>query len=994
VRADTDLVAPAPADVAECIDQLTHAGFAPRPGASYRLQFHHEFRFQDATRLVPYLHGLGITHLYSSPILKARAGSQHGYDITDHSQINPEIGSEEELRELVGELRKHGMGLILDIVPNHMGVGEGENPWWQDVLTNGKTAASADFFDIDWQPLKSELRDKVLLPVLGNQYGVELEEGRIRMEFEEGAFWVTYYDKRFPLDPQTIPRIFSNRSGLSAELTELLQAAGEIPRHWETDPSRIAVRRELAPQIQKRLRAAVDQPEVRRAIEVALGAINGTPGEPESFDRLHQLLEAQPYRFALWRVSAEEINYRRFFDINDLIGLRMENPVVFAATHKLMRRLMAERLVDGFRIDHPDGMLNPRQYFARMQMLCAASVCHGGVPVPPLAENGIEQDVQSAFGQNETAKTKAPLYLVVEKILEPGDELPTEWLVDGTSGYEFTNLVNELFVAAQNEPAFTNLYERFTGTRSDFRDQLYSAKKNIMDTALAGELNVLAHLLDALSSTNRRARDFTRKALHDALRETIACFPVYRSYIDERGEVSERDRRTIEQAIRAAKRWNSSMPATLFDFLQSNLLLKGPPEVRPQQLYFTLKFQQLTGPVMAKGLEDTVCYTYNRFIGLNEVGGSPEGFGISLDDFHRANAVRARQWPHSMLTTSTHDTKRSEDVRTRLQVLSEMPAEWSRAVMRWRRSNERHKTRLPDGRVAPDANEEYFLYQTLVGVWPFESMDGRVEESFIARIEAYMEKAVHEAKVNLSWINPDPEYVAAVKKFVRAILSIGPRGRTSFFVRDLEMLLPPVKYFGALNSLAQTLLKTTSPGVPDIYQGNEFFDLSLVDPDNRREVDFRSRSESLANVQAQSPAEALEASRGLLVNFPTNAAKSWVTAQALRFRREHDAVFRFGAYLPLHATGERTQQVCAFARWRDDDWAIVATPRFSYSLMRGRVASPLGDAWGDAELLLPPDAPTQFQNVMTSEFVDATAQRTIPCSAIFANFPVALLGGR
>jgi (1->4)-alpha-D-glucan 1-alpha-D-glucosylmutase len=994
VRADTDLVAPAPAGVAACIDQLARNGFAQRPGATYRLQFHHQFRFQDAFRLVPYLHELGITHLYASPVLKARAGSQHGYDITDHNQINPEIGTEGDLRALVAELRKHRMGLILDIVPNHMGVGFGENPWWQDVLANGRTAASAEFFDIDWQPLKSELRDKVLLPVLGSQYGEELEEGRLKLEFQTGEFWVKYYDKRFPIDPQTIPRIFIGLSSLPASLAEWLQRAGDLPRHWETDPARIMRRRRETPPMMERLRSLAVQPEVQRTIAIALGEINGTPGEPQSFDRLHQLLEIQPYRFALWRVSAEEINYRRFFDINDLVGLRMENPAVFAATHKLLRRLLADRLVDGFRIDHPDGMLNPRQYFARMQMLAAAAVCHGAEPEPPLAENGIEEDVQSAFTQNESAKARPPLYLVVEKILEPGEELPAEWAIDGTSGYEFANLVNQLLIAPQNEQVFAAIYARFTGEHAGFSHQLYIAKKNVMNTALAGELNVLAHLLDALSSTNRRARDFTRKALHDALRETIACFPVYRSYIDERGEITERDRRTIEQAIRRAKRLNSSLPAALFDFVQSNLLLEGAAAVRSQQLYFCLKFQQLTGPVMAKGLEDTVCYTYNRFIAVNEVGGSPGGFGISLDDFHRANAIRVRQWPNSLLATSTHDTKRSEDVRARLQVLSEMPAEWSRAVMRWRRSNERHKTTLPDGRVAPDPNEEYFLYQTLIGAWPVESGNGSIDDRFITRIEAYIEKALHEAKVNLSWINPDPEYVAAVKAFVRKTLSSGPRGRMSFFLKDVGQLLRTVRFFGGINSLSQTLLKTTSPGVPDIYQGNEFFDLSLVDPDNRRAVDFAARTQSLAEITSRSPAETLEITRGMLAEFPDHAVKLWVTMRALRFRREHHFIFRDGSYLPLHATGDRAPHVCAFARWHDGAWSVTAVPRFSYTLMRGRADFPLGDAWGDAELLLPPDAPVQFENVMTSEIVDVTPRRTLPCSALFATFPVALLAGR
>jgi (1->4)-alpha-D-glucan 1-alpha-D-glucosylmutase len=996
VRADTDTLTPRISELARCFEKLIREAPARRPRSTYRIQFHHAFRFEDAIPLIPHLHDLGISHLYASPILKARAGSTHGYDITDHNCLNPEIGTETDLRRLVAELKRHGMALMIDLVPNHMGVGEGDNPWWQDVLMNGRAAEHADYFDIDWLPLKSELRDKVLLPVLGDQYGVELENARLKLRFD-GRFAIVYYDKIFPIDPQTIPLIFKDSPDLPSDFSDLLRRLDAVPRHWESEPARVASRRELVPKLLSELRDIAERDSALRAsIDALVKKINGRADQPKSFDSLHELLEAQPYRLALWRVSAEEINYRRFFDVNDLVGLRMENPAVFASTHSLIRRLFGEGLVEAARIDHPDGLLNPRQYFTRLQMLFTASRCCGPEPIPPLAENGIEEEVQTAFGTSDALQATKPLYVVVEKILESGETLPKEWLVDGTSGYEFGNLVNELFIVQQNEEAFTKIYQRFTGSVADPHEQLYLAKKNILDTALSGELNVLAHLLDELSSTDRRARDFTRKALRDALREAIACFPIYRAYIDERGEIIPRDRGYIDQAIRRAKRRNPSTAAQLYDFLRSNLLLEGGPEIRARQLHFTLKFQQLTGPVMAKGLEDTVCYTFNRFISVNEVGGAPDHFGISQDDFHHANAERSRVWPHSMLSTSTHDTKRSEDVRARLNVLSEMPRQWSQSVLRWHRSNIRFKVRLADGRIAPDNNEEYFLYQTLIGSWPFalDAADSEVRGRYIGRIEQYMDKALHEAKVNLSWINPDPEYSDAVKQFIHAILTPSPRGRLSFFLRDLQEFVRSIQFFGALNSLAQTLLKLTAPGVPDIYQGNEFFDFSLVDPDNRRPVDFDGHRRLLAGLQAQSPADFVPFCHDLLANYQDGRVKAWVTMRALAFRRENPELFSKGDYTALHAAGDRRPHVVSFARGHAGKMAISAVSRFSHSLLKGRVALPVGENWGTTELLLPADAPEFYENVLTGELLRSTPQRTLFARDLFAHFPVALLSAR
>src|SRR5436309_1576888 len=620
--------------ISECLDRLAAQKRTVRPLSTYRLQFNAGFRFADAQRLVGYLHALGVSHIYSSPVLKARAGSLHGYDIIDHNSLNPEVGNYEDFQNLVRELKNYGMGQILDFVPNHMGVGLGINPWWWDVLASGRAI-----------------------------------------------------------------------SPLCDTLHRLIH---EIP-------------------------------EIRQLAEKAIEQCIGTPEDPRSFDCLHRLLEAQVYRLANWRVSGEEINYRRFFDINDLVGLRMENPHVFAATHQLLRKLLAEDAIQGIRIDHCDGLLNPVQYLVRIQMLYAASQCSGAMPKPPLAENGIEMEVQQVFGQHDWMSEHAPLYTVVEKILEPGEDLPTAWPIDGTSGYDFTTLVNGVFIERRHERAITNLYHRFTGASQDVDTLIYNSKKLIMHASLASEVNVLAHMLDEISSTDWYARDFTRKALRDVIRETIACFPVYRTYIDERGQMTDRDRVHINDAVVRAKRRNPDKAPASFDFLRDILLLKhrdgrDESDLHKKKLYFTLKFQQLTGPVMAKGLEDTTCYVYNRFISVNEVGGTPRQFGISMDEFHEGNLKRATHWPFSMLATSTHDTKRSEDVRARLNVLSEMPKPWASQTFKWRKTNRTRKRMIADGRSVPDLNEEYFLYQTLVGSWPFDFHLEQVRKSYIERI--------------------------------------------------------------------------------------------------------------------------------------------------------------------------------------------------------------------------------------------------------------------
>jgi (1->4)-alpha-D-glucan 1-alpha-D-glucosylmutase len=996
-------------DVAELLQRLAESQRQLRPGSAYRLQFNRSFRFVDAIQLVPYLQRLGIKTLYSSPILAARSGSTHGYDITDHNRINPEIGTEEEFHQLLGELRRSGMGLLLDVVPNHMSAGYGTNLWWWDLLENGRASEYANFFDIDWDPLKPELRNKVLLPVLGNQYGEELESGKIVLAYDGQGFRVQYFDKLLPIDPQTVPLIFHSVGELrqpgdaARELLALLAAFAELPLHTAPDSAR---RQREVPYLLRRFTELVQRSsEVCEYVLGAVAQLNGTPGDSHSFDALHQLLEAQVYRLAHWRVSAEEINYRRFFDVNDLIGLRMEDPQVFAATQKLIRRLLTDDAVIGLRVDHPDGMFNPPQYFMRLQMLFAAAKLHGPTPVGELAENGIEMDVQTAFGQQAIEPGQEPFYVVVEKILEKSEALRREWPVSGSVGYEFANSVNGIFIDARNQKSFTNLYHRLIGESLNVDRLIYQAKKLVMDSALSSEVSVLSHMLDEISSTNRRARDFTRKVLRDAIRETIACFPVYRTYVDERGHISDRDREFIAQAVASAKRINSAMAPQVFDFLQDILLLREDSGGKPiygyrNQLYFALKFQQLTGPVMAKGLEDTVCYVYNRFISVNEVGGHPGSFGVSAEEFHQRNRGRAELWPSALLTTSTHDTKRSEDVRMRLDVLSEMPRPWAAQVMRWRRINRAKRKIIDGGQIVPDNNEEYFLYQTLAGTWPMPTrasfsprdwaLSREERHAYIARIQEYMEKAVHEGKINLSWINPNQEYTEALRRFVARILSPGTASKPNNFLRLMHDFIPRLAWFGVINSLAQTVLKLTSPGVPDVYQGQELFNFTLVDPDNRRPVDFSAAEKYLAELEPCKPSP--ELCRELLEHWTDGRLKLWTTHRGLCVRSKASELFRHGDYAAVKTEGERREHVVAFVRRFQQAAALIAVPRLSFTMLNGEPRLAKAEDWGTTRLRLPQEfSGRELRNAFSGERVTVQNNGELLCSEVFASFPVAVL---
>ncbi|HEU4981813.1 MAG TPA: malto-oligosyltrehalose synthase [Acidobacteriaceae bacterium] len=981
----------------DCVEQMLHAE-ARAPRSTYRLQLHAGFKFGDAEAVLPYLRRLGISDCYVSPLFEARPGSMHGYDVTRHDRINPELGGEQGFAGFSGALREADMGLLLDIVPNHMSVGN-DSVWWQDVLENGRTSEYAEFFDIDWDPLKDDMRGKLLLPILGDQYGNELENGRIQIAIENGVGKVKYYDHTMPMAPRSLPLIFPEEQmeELPENLREMLRdLTHHIPPNDTADSGLASQRREQLEEIQPRIRRALSKPENQEAIAEALKKVNGTVGDPHSFDRLHAVLEEQPYRLAFWRVSAEEINYRRFFDINDLVGLRMENPVVFAATHGLVRRMLAEKQVTGLRVDHCDGMFNPRQYLIRLQMLYIASQCGGAKARGPVAPNGIEREIRESLRGRDWTGVRGPLYVVVEKILEPREALPPEWPVQGTSGYDFIHFANQVFIQRENRKRFNDLYTSVTGRTRDPEEVMYRGKLQVMQTALSSETYVLTNLLSQLGSADRRARDFTDNLLDSVIRETIACFPVYRTYIDDRGRYTERDRAYIRQAIARAKYRNPDVDTSAFDFLENALLLHGKSgeEIDQRELYFALKFQQLTGPVMAKGVEDTAFYRYNRFISSNEVGSSIQAFGIPVEALHASNRERLENSPDAMLATSTHDTKRSEDVRNRLNVISEMALLWPAFVRRAQRLNARFKRTLEDGRVAPDANEEYLIYQTIVGAWPWKMDSAEDRQQFVDRLQQYMTKALSEAKINLSWVNPNEKYVEAVHEFLASILMPGGEGSERKLVSALQLLLPALKLFGAVNSLAQVVLKIGSPGVPDFYQGSEMWDLSLVDPDNRRPVDYGVRMEALDAMLGKAEAEGeMAVCREALASLENGRVKLWTTHRALALRAEMPEVFRRGDYLPLAAEGEHAQHVIAFARRHGDQCVLTAVPRFACTLMRQRPELPLGRAWGDTALVAEECAGKTLVNSFTGEQIVVPENGRIPLARLFAEFPVAMLQG-
>ncbi len=958
------------------------------PTATYRLQFHKDFGFADATGLIEYLRDLGVSDAYASPIFKARAGSMHGYDVVDHSQIDPALGGEEAFDAFAAALKSSGLGLILDIVPNHMGIGETSNVWWMDVLENGPSSSYAAYFDIDWQPANPHLENKVLLPILEDQYGIVLEDGKLRLAYEDGAFFIHHYATSLPLAPGTYSTILSRQlDGLSEslgkddlrvlELQSILTAISHLPPRTESDPEKLEERRREKEVIKRRIATLYQESsEARDAVDAVLAQFNGKAGDPRSFDLLDRLLDAQAYRLAFWRVAGEEINYRRFFDINDLAAIRTEAPEVFEATHRLILRLVGEGKATGLRVDHPDGLRDPTAYFNQLQQ-------------SQLGQDG---------GVNSTANgsSSLPLYIVAEKILSAGEPLPEDWAVHGTTGYDFLAQVNSLLVRGASRRAFDKIYRDFIGAESSYRELVNSRKKMIMLVSLASEINSLSHQLDGISERNRHYRDFTLNGLTFAIREVIACLSVYRTYANAAaGTVSEGDRKYIDAAVEEAKRRNPRTARAIFDFIKDTLQLKNLGRFRESDrqhvIDFVMHLQQVTGPVMAKAVEDTSFYIYNRLVSLNEVGGEPQQFGLSLENFHRHNSARQKNWPHSMLASSTHDTKRSEDTRARIDVLSEIPADWRAAVMRWTKLNAA-KTTPVDGAPVPDRNDEYLFYQTLVGTWPGGALSREELTELRQRMAAYMQKANNEAKVHTSWVNPNEAFDRAVDHFVAQAL--GPESGAEF-INDFSQFHRRVAYAGMLNSLSQTLLKMTAPGVPDFYQGTELWDLSLVDPDNRRPVDYAKRKRFLDELKRGEQADRAGLLRDLLSHWQDGRVKQYLIYQTLNFRREHAELFQRGSYGPLFAAGKFRENICAFARRFEGRWLIAAVPRLWMRLTVGE-GLPLGaSVWQQEQLALPANAPALWHNVLTGEPLSASqsnaGKKALPLGELFSAFPVALL---
>jgi (1->4)-alpha-D-glucan 1-alpha-D-glucosylmutase len=935
------------------------------PRATYRLQFNHRFTFNDAARIVPYLARLGISHVYASPLLKARPGSMHGYDVVDHSQLNPELGSREDFDRFVQVLHEHGMRLIVDIVPNHLGVMGDDNGWWLDVLENGPAARCAFHFDIDWRPNRDSMRDRILVPVLGDAYGEVLERGELRVEFdaESGSFSVRYHDHRMPVDPREYPRIFSQPipedllpadDAHRADFESLLNSFANLPPRDDTSAEAVAIRYRDKEAHKRRLARLIERsPEVLRHINDSVARINGTPGQRESFDALDALLEAQAYRLSYWRVAVDEINYRRFFDVNDLAALRMNERSVFEVTHKLIFELIDAGSIDGLRIDHSDGLYDPEQYFLWLQ---------------------------ERFGGGPGRK---PLYVVTEKILAAHERLPESWLVHGTTGYDYAALQTTWLVNGDEEASMTRRYRTFTENEKSFEQLAYESKHLVMRSSLGAEVEVLATQLDRIAHMDRHTADFTRAALREAIREVIACFPVYRTYISPRG-IGDEDRRIIHWAIGLARRRSAAAEVSVFDFLRDVLL--GTAEGRSfthrqAMLEFTMKFQQVTAPVTAKGVEDTAFYRYGRLICLNEVGGDPSRFAVSSTALHQANLERAKSWPHSMLATSTHDTKRSEDIRARIAVLSELPDLWKQHLSRWSQLN-RNKRRQVDDRPAPDREDEYLLYQTLAGLWS-PALD---TAQLIERLQTYMVKAGREAKRSTSWINPNADYENAVGEFVTQLLSNPERNA---FLKDFSSFAPTIAFFGRINSLVTTVLKITVPGVPDFYQGTELPTFTLVDPDNRAPVNFDAAAvqlETLANVPDL--AELLSEDDGA-------RAKLYVTSRLLALRAADPELFALGNYQPLQVEGAKKDHVFAFARAHEGRCCVVIVPRWSAKLMNGVAAWPVGDVWADTRVLLDEAITGELRDVLTSRSIRSEGDEpALRMADVLSTAPISVLSSQ
>jgi len=923
------------------------------PLATYRLQFNRDFGFAQAKAIIPYLHDLGITDLYVSPIFHARTGSAHGYDVVDPNRLNPDLGTAEEFKSLIEEARRYGMGWIQDIVPNHMAY-DGQNRMLMDVLENGEASPYFDYFDIEWNHPYESINSKILAPFLGAFYGECLENGEIVLGYDHDGLSINYYALRLPVAIESYSAVFSNaaaalRRNLGGNHPDVIKLLGVL-YVLKNLPSKEEAR-ERAEQVRfvKSMlwELYTGSREVKQLIDTSVARFNGTKGDAESFNPLDQLLSQQHYRLSFWKVAAEEVDYRRFFNINELISLKVEDEKVFRDTHSLIFKLVREEKFTGLRIDHIDGLFNPFHYLSRLRQ---------------------------ELGE---------IYIVVEKILGFDEKLPQHWPVHGTTGYDFLNFVNEVFCEPKNERRFSQIFEQFCGYQRACPEVTGEKKRLIIGKYMAGDIENLAHLLKRISSRDRHAADVTLYGLKRALVEILTFFPVYRSYVSQEN-FSEQDRLQLREAILRSKEINPGLLLEL-NFIQRFLLLqftdRTPYEERMRWTHFVMRFQQLTGPLMAKGFEDTTLYVYNRLLSLNDVGGNPGRFGVSLGEFHKFNRQRSEQWLHSMNATSTHDTKRGEDVRARINVLSELPDEWARCLQSWHRVNRNRRSILRDTEV-PDRNDEYFLYQTLLGALPLTE---EPDSSFLERLKAYVIKAVREAKVHTEWLKPDLAYEEAFTQFVEKILK---PSESNPFLHDLVLFAKKIAHYVMLNSLSQTLLKLASPGVPDFYQGTELWNLSFVDPDNRRPVDFKVRNKLLRDLKERTKTDPA----GLLAELRASMdgrIKLFLIHRILQARKKNSQLFQSGSYLPLEIRGQCKDHVASFARRHNSHWAIAVAPRMLTGIVEeGRY--PLGpDIWKDTRIVVPDGAPVGWQDAVCGHSV--VDSHSLLLGDVLKDFPVALL---
>lgn len=962
------------------------------PLSTYRLQLGSELTLGQVRSLLPYLDELGISDLYLSPLFRARTESSHGYDVVDHGTIDPAIGDIEQFQQLAETAQRSGMGIVLDVVPNHMGINDPGNAWWLDVLENGEGAYFAEFFDIDWRPAASALQDKILLPFLGDSFGAVLERGELQIVYANERLQLQYFNRRFPLAPTTWPEVLElvasrqgdAKLGVTAEASHWLELQSitlelrNLPARHKRDAASMEERyREQAIARRRLAMLLQESPGIRKAFHAAIQEINGEPGNAASFDRLEQLLEAQWYRLSYWRVAVDEINYRRFFDVNDLAAIRVEDSRVFDAVHRLIARLMEAGWVTGLRIDHPDGLLDPQNYFKMLHSLYRT--------------------------QRSNIDEASQIYVVAEKILSGDEALPTDWEVSGTTGYDLLNLLGRLQIDDEGLQQLRTFYDETTDNSLRPLDVIYESKRTVLFSTMASELQMLAARLYRIAQGHRASRDFTRPMLQRAIREIIACMSVYRTYVrNDSWDVAEADYRVVATAVRMAKRRNRSLPASVFDYIASVLLLEHPPTITHEQAAerreFALKFQQVSGPVTAKGVEDTAFYRYYPLASLNEVGGELDAKALPIDEFHRLMRHRMELWPHSMSGTATHDTKRGEDTRARLHVLSEIPDEWSSAFNRWCEMNW-PLLKEADGDHAPDINEQYLLYQTLVGTWPVEPMDDAARNEYRDRIIQYMGKALSEGKVHTSWMNPSEVYETAIGQFITELF--GPRGEA--FRADLSRFVANIADAGFINSLSQLLLKLTVPGIPDFYQGTELWDFSLVDPDNRCPVDFKRRSELMAALPISGNPGVTKTIEQLAARWPDSRIKLWITTRGLHLRRRLTEVFTFGDYIPLLPTGSASDHLIAFARRRGDQYAITVAPRHYQRLLQTKREStssaerpqPFDNRlWSGTSLELPDDFPRHWRCHLTEQqFTCGSVPDgvSLAIDRLFQIFPFALL---